>query len=370
MLNIEKKYTYNDIAIVPTPITSVEHRSDCNPYLSDGKLPIFTAPMSSVVNEENFKIFEEHKVNAILPRSVELGIRKEYALNGKWAAFSLQEFENDFLTPPIEGVRVAPKVLIDIANGHMQKIYDLVRKSKVNWGKDGIIIMIGNIANPSTYYDVVDCGADFIRLGIGGGLGCITSTNTSIHYPLASLVQDTFLIKKHISDTRGIALSSLPKIIADGGIRNYSDVIKALALGADSVMIGSVLSSLVESAAKTFMDDKEVLPLARHKITENNGVFTIVDSQTNKLYSTDKLTKCFYGMASKQGQIDMFGKKLKTAEGIVKYINVSTTINKWVENMTSYLQSAMSYTNIYRISDFYKVDTIVISNNTFMCVNH
>jgi len=368
MLIKDMKYSYNDITIVPAPITTVEHRTDCNPFLDDGMLPIFTAPMSSVVNEENFNLFEENKINAILPRSYSFEKRKEYALNGKWAAFSLQEFENNFLTPPQEGTKTTPKVLIDIANGHMQKLYDLVRESKNNWSNN-ITIMIGNIANPLTYKEVVECGADFVRVSIGSGAGCITSTQTSIHYPLASLVQETYLIKRQISEEMGVGMDTLPKIIADGGVRNYSDVIKALALGADYVMVGSLLSALVESAGKTFFGDKEVLPLSRHKITVNDGVFTILDKKTGKLYANEKLTKCFYGMASKQGQIDMFGKKEKTAEGVMKYINVTTTINKWVENMIAYMQSAMSYVNIFRVSDFNTVTTIVISTNTYVSVN-
>lgn len=368
MLIKEMKYSYNDITIVPAPITTVEHRGDCNPYLNDGMLPIFTAPMSSVVNKENFQLFENNKINAILPRSFSFTERKEYAFNGKWAAFSLQEFENNFLSPPIKGVATTPKILIDIANGHMQKLYDLVRQAKNNWG-DGIIIMIGNIANPLTYKEVVACGADYVRLSVGAGMGCITSSNTSIHYPLASLVQETYLIKKQISEQEGVSMDALPKIIADGGVRNYSDVIKALALGADYVMIGGVLSSLVESAAKMYLDDKEVLPLSRHKVTEHNGIFTITDKETGKLYSANELKKRFYGMASKQGQIDMFGSKQKTAEGIVRYINVTTNLNKWVENMIAYLQSAMSYTNIFRVSDFDTVTTVVISTNTYVSVN-
>lgn len=367
MLIKDMKYSYNDITIVPAPITTVEHRADCNPYLNDGMLPIFTAPMSSVVNEENFHLFEKEKINAILPRSFSFEKRMEYALNGKWAAFSLQEFENNFLTPPTEGSTTTPKVLIDIANGHMQKLYDLVRQSKKNW--DNIIIMIGNIANPLTYKEVVDCGADYVRLSVGAGMGCITSSNTSIHYPLASLIQETYLIKKEISETNGVSMDSLPKIIADGGVRNYSDVIKALALGADYVMIGGVFSALIESAAKMYFEDKEVLPLSRHKVIEHNGMFTITDKETNKLYSANELKKRFYGMASKQGQIDMFGKKQKTAEGIVRYINVTTNLNKWVENMIAYMQSAMSYTNIFRVSDFDTVTTIVISTNTYVSVN-
>lgn len=369
MLIKDMKYSYNDITIVPAPITTVEHRSDCNPFLNDGMLPIFTAPMSSVVNEENFILFEENKINAILPRSCSFEKRKEYALNGKWAAFSLQEFENNFLTPPIEGVATTPKILIDIANGHMQKLYDLVRQSKNNWGEKNIIIMIGNIANPLTYKEVVECGADFVRLSVGSGMGCITSSNTSIHYPLASLIQETYLIKQQISEQTGIGMDALPKIIADGGVRNYSDVIKALALGADYAMIGGVFSSLVESAAKMYFDDKEVLPLSRHKVVEHNSIFTITDKENGKLYSANELKKRFYGMASKQGQIDMYGVKQKTAEGIVRYINVTTNLNKWVENMIAYLQSAMSYTNIFRVSDFDTVTTVVISTNTYVSVN-
>jgi hypothetical protein len=367
MLIKDMKYSYNDITIVPAPITTVEHRADCNPFLNDGMLPIFTAPMSSVVCEENFELFEANKINAILPRSYSFDKRKEYALKGKWAAFSLQEFENNFVEKFDN--EVAPKVLIDIANGHMQKLYDLVRQTKDNWGEKNIIIMIGNIANPLTYKEVVECGADFVRVSVGSGMGCITSSNTSIHYPLASLVQETYLIKRQISEQMGVSLDALPKIIADGGVRNYSDVIKALALGADYAMIGGIFSALVESAAKMYFNDKEVLPLSRHKVVEHNGIFTITDKENGKLYSANELKKRFYGMASKQGQIDMYGAKQKTAEGIVRYINVTTNLNKWVENMIAYLQSAMSYTNIFRVSDFDTVTTVVISTNTYVSVN-
>lgn len=198
---------------------------------------------------------------------------------------------------------------------------------------------------------------------------CITSSNTSINYPVASLIQETYLIKRELSEKMGVSMDSLPKIIADGGIRNYSDVIKALALGADYVMIGGVLSSLVESAGLTYFEDKQVFPLSRHQVSEHNGIFTILDKESGKLYQAKDLAKRFYGMASKQGQIDMFGKKQKTSEGVIKYINVTTNLNKWVDNMVAYLQSAMSYTNMFRVNDLSNVKTIVISTNSYMSIN-
>ena len=76
---------------------------------------------------------------------------------------------------------------------------------------------------------------------------CITTSNVSIHYPQASLIDECYNIKKQLLlETEDI----LPKIIADGGIRNYDHVIKALALGADYVMIGSLFAQCIESAGE------------------------------------------------------------------------------------------------------------------------
>lgn len=370
MLIKETKYCYNDVMIVPNKISTIEHREECDPFHKDGFLPIFTAPMSTVVCLENFDLFEQNKIHAILPRSVEYDKRIEYALNNKWAAFSLKEFEDFFCD---EGyvkhyIKHKKKVLIDIANGHMKKLYVLTKKAKRLYG-ESLQVMIGNIANPKTYEEVLKCNADYVRVGIGSGSGCITSSNTSIHFPMASLIEEMVEIKNRIACEKGIPMCEMPKIIADGGIRNYSDVIKALALGADYVMIGSVFSQLVESAAKTFFihkktDEYIIYNPFKDNIIEDNGIFIINDKQY-----VGNLYKIFYGMASKEGQIDINGIKTKTAEGIVKTLPCTTNINKWVDNMVSYIKSAMSYTNIKSIYQFDKVTLILISDKTNNSIN-
>ena len=78
---------------------------------------------------------------------------------------------------------------------------------------------------------------------------CITTSNVSIHYPQASLINECYKIKQKYSSDRDF----LPKIVADGGIRNYDHVIKALALGADYVMIGSLFAQCIESAGIKYM---------------------------------------------------------------------------------------------------------------------
>lgn len=324
MLNNELLYSYNDITIIPAITSGINSRSECDPYLQNNMLPLFTAPMSSVVNEGNFNIFEVNGINSILPRNIDIDTRLRYSKLGKWAAYSLKEFEEYFCNEE-EKTDKTWRVLIDIANGHMEKIYHLVEKAK---RLHKIEVMIGNIANPQTYYECCQFGIDYVRVGIGAGAGCITSSNTAIHYPMASLIYKCWEIKDRAN--------CKTKIIADGGIRNYSDVIKALALGADYVMIGSLFAQLKESAA-----------------VKNNG------------------TVFFYGMASAQGQCDISGGKTKTSEGIAKSLPVIGTVQGWVENMIAYLRSAMSYCNIKYVEDFNpdNVETYLMSNQAKNSIN-
>lgn len=369
LIDKQLKYSYNDVSVIPAYVSTIEHRNECNPFLEDNKLPIFTAPMSTVVNLDNFVLFENNYINTILPRNIDLDTRIDYVKKGKWVAFSLNEFIDLFVNDKnIEEFNnsTIKHVLIDVANGHMMKIYQNTQKAKEIFG-DNIEIMVGNIANPHSYMLAYNYGVSYVRVSIGSGQGCITSSNTSIHYPNASLIDETFKVKKEISEKNGIPIDKLPKIIADGGIRNYSDVIKALALGADYVMIGGLFSTLIESAGNIFyFDEKQQKTIIQDKysIKEQDGVF-----HDNIKIINHELYKEFYGMASKKGQIDINGKKTKTSEGVTKILKVTTNIHKWVNNMISYLQSAMSYTNIKNVKFMNNAHVILISNNTYNSVN-
>lgn len=339
-------YSYNDIMIKPAVVSQIDSRKECNPYIEEnGKqyLPIFTAPMSTVVSDKNYNLWEENYIMPIMPRNINLVTRNEYAKMGKWAAFSLNEFYEMFCNPYGENTSsIVWRALIDVANGHMQRLYDAVKQSKQIHG-DKIQIMIGNIANPETYKMAYDAGCWGVRVGVGGGSGCLSSSNLGLHYPMASLISETACLKKDIyqfNNTLNKKWDEMPKIIADGNIKGYQDVNKALALGADYVMIGSLFASLEESAGK---------------VVHENGI----------------RCKEFYGMASREGQIAINGKKTKTSEGIKKYLPIIGTLPQWSENMRDYLRSVMSYCNINDISDFNadNVETIVVSYNTMNRIN-
>lgn len=261
---IEKTlYGLKDITILPTDVSDVNSRKEVNTYyyVGDKKvLPIFASPMAAVVNMENLECFWENNIIPIIPRTFPIEDRLDKAKAGEWIAVGLQEFayyfshENDFITKlSLIKKHFKLHILIDVANGHMKQIIDLVndaRHLEKEYGNIEFVIMVGNIANAEyieyILYNNVDI--DYIRMGIGGGACCITSAQTKVHCPLASLIAQAYNIIKMYKDIHQ-KKRKYPKLVADGGIRTYADIITALALGADYVMIGTTLSSLYESAS-------------------------------------------------------------------------------------------------------------------------
>lgn len=158
--------SFNDICIVPSIISNIESRSECCSY-RNSMLPLITAPMSSVIDKNNWEIFKNNKINTIIPRTINWETRLDLS-DKTFIAVSLSEFERliDFYHP-IQTIYIC----IDIANGHMKKLLDLCKQAKEKFG-DSIQIMTGNIANPYTYYEYAIAGVDYVRCGIGGGSAC------------------------------------------------------------------------------------------------------------------------------------------------------------------------------------------------------
>lgn len=393
-------YSYNDLTIIPKEFSLVNTRAEIDTFINNN-LPIFTAPMASVVSDNNYKAFIKNNIIPIIPRNISLNIRKDLMKNEIWITLSLKEFQELFINNANNNLNNKTYyICIDIANGHMQKLYLMCKDAKLlaKQYNYNIIIMTGNIANPETYrticYECIYSDfkiIDYIRCGIGGGSVCITSSNTSIHYPQASLINDCFEIKKSLlSDTSNFSknkLELIPKIIADGGIRNYSDVIKALALGADYVMIGSLFAQCLESSGEKYINEynknfNEIKDNYKIFIYKNNnwygyytdlkmeeelsGIFSdSKDTIYNKLKRLQEIGKIyvkFFGMASADGQKSIDGKKTKTAEGITKYLPVKYTLNQWSENMIAYLRSAMSYCNCFNLKEFIGNQILIVNS--------
>jgi len=364
------KLSLQDISIVPCVNTDIKSRSECNPYyygsnqskkLGTKSLPLFTAPMSTVVEEQNLEIFLKNNIEPILPRNICLNKRIDNLKMGYWCAFGLSDI-NTLLSKNIFGISFNSKVLIDVANGHMDILYDLVKDIKKQ--NNATTIMIGNIANPDTYYYCCKNNIDYVRVGIGGGSGCLTSSNTGVFYPAASLISEIYEFKKELVGKELVGLPIITKIVADGCARGYSDIIKALALGADYVMCGKLFAQMLETPGEIIADANNGSPryiLYQYNYDGADKGYPFTDDKYNYILT---LTKEFYGMASKRGQQDFCVPRLKTAEGKVEKIEIKYTIAQWVENFIDYLKSAMAYTGKRDITDFIGgVDIIRLSEN-------
>lgn len=336
------KFDWNDISIVPETLSSISSRKEVDPTYS-GKLPIFTAPMDKVIDETNVNQFVENNINVCLPRHVKYEVVKN---EDYFYSYGLDE-----IIEILDKKSQLPKrILIDVANGHMQKLYDTAKKIKQTY-EDKIELMIGNIANPDTYKKYCEIGVDYIRVGIGGGSACTTSANVSIHYPMASLISECAYFKS--------IYDKPTKIVADGGFRNFSDIIKALALGADYVMLGGIFNKCLDSCGETFMKDSQSQYYQVDFLKAMNAFDAGVD-----------VYKYYRGMSTKEVQKSWNRSELKTGEGITKYNKVEYTLEGWCENFTDYLKSAMSYCDSRNLNEFIgEVRYEIISQNSFMRFN-
>jgi IMP dehydrogenase/GMP reductase len=346
-------FDFDDILIQPADKTTIESRSEISPRYGNF-LPLMTAPMDTVVSEENKHLFYELGIEVVLPRISNPD--NNYISNNEFLSYSLTDFERIFLdrTPKRTGQKMY--ALIDVANGHMENVHELAKSAKIKY-EDDLILMVGNVANPDTYHKYASINVDYVRIGIGNGAGCLTTQQTGIGYPMASLIEECGNIqtKKHYM---GNCNPFETKIVADGGFQKYSDVIKALALGADYVMLGSIFNKALESAGET-------QKMIHHQMGGWETIDQYSDEAKQMLESDIRLKKVFRGMSTKEVQRDWGKDKLTTSEGVVREHRVEYTLSQWVENFEDYLKSAMSYTDKKTLPEFIgKVDYNFISQNS------
>lgn len=340
-MNKLQKFDFNDILICPSIQTSILSRNDIDIYYRDYSLPLITAPMDTVVSSENEHFFTSNKIVTCLPR----GEKTNY--NGI-ESYSLSEIDKLFNSNQL---RRGSGYLIDIANGHIKDLENITRQIKSKYG-DSIYLMVGNVAHPRTYEILSEAGADAVRVGIGNGAGCLTTQQTGVGYPMASLIQECY--------QESMALNTPAKIVADGGMKDYSDIIKALALGADFVMLGSIFNKALESCAPCMYESQfGGNPKGLNELTYAEAL--------EKFNSGVPIFKNFRGMSTKDVQKKWGREEIKTSEGISEVRRVEYTLSSWVNNFEHYLRSAMSYTDSRSLTQFIgSVSIMNITNNSYL----
>lgn len=353
-------YELSDINIVQAPVSYIEHRSECDTMIEmcGRKVhPVIVAPMAAVTDENNYKVWLDNNFICVVPRTVDFEKRLEICKE-TFCSFSLDEAQSIYLESKIVDSFINKEkfyVCVDIAQGTMNRLYEICKKLKIVYGNN-IEIMTGNVATPEAYDYYADAEIDYMRLSIGTGSRCTTSCNVGIHYPVATLIDEMTVKKKEWDMYYGKGKPST-KIIVDGGISNFDDIQKCLALGAFAVMNGSSFAKAEEACGEVrYLNEEcedwdEGLSYEEYKeIKENCSAW--MEREPYREY---------YGMSTKRAQKECGNVCSKTSEGIAKLVKVEYPIAKWADNMKSYIASAMSYCDAKTIDEF-RVKTELIIN--------
>jgi len=202
-------------------------------------------------------------------------------------------------------------IVVDVANGYLEKVAETVRYIKNNYD---IEVIAGNVATKEGVVNLAKAGADAVKVGIGPGSACLTRSVAGVGYPQLSAIMDC-------------SNAGVP-IIADGGIRKSADLAKAIAAGANTVMIGSLLAGTDESP----------------------GIIVTKENKNYKLYRGMASISAYADKASKLNEIiDIEGYTPEGTEMLVEYRGSAVKI---VNNLVNGLRSAMTYLNARNLDEF------------------
>jgi IMP dehydrogenase len=308
---------FDDILLVPQ-YSEIESRKDVSLKTDIGNglildMPMIAAPMDTVCEWEMVEAMDRAGGLGILHRYMTIEeqcsmVKMSRSQTGIKNVGGSVGARNSFIedAEKLQGAG-ANIILIDVANGHNQNAVNAVKSLRKVLNKD-THLMAGNVATWDGFARLAEAGADSIRVGIGGGSACTTRVVSAHGVPTLSSILD---IRERVAYGEG------PAIIADGGIRNSGDAAKALAAGANALMIGRILAGTTESPGE------------------------VLDGY-----------KVFRGMASREAQEAGRG-IVSGVEGISTTVPYVGSVVHVINDFKAGLSSALSYTGVDNLIDFH-----------------
>jgi IMP dehydrogenase len=306
--------SFDDVLLVPqySDINSRKMLSTSN-KLGDIQLalPIISSPMDTVTEVAMTRAMDEHGGLGVIHRyntpSDQAKLVKRASLHGLANIGAAIGVTGDFLDRAQAVVEEGATVLcVDVAHGHHSMMRDALRALRMALG-DSVHIMAGNVATGEGANALAEWGADSVRVGVGGGSICSTRLVSGHGVPTFHSVMES------------VKAGCPVPIIADGGMKTSGDIVKALAAGADFVMLGSMLAGTDQSPGQVFD-------------------------------AGDKKYKVYRGMASSEAQVNWRG-KTSTPEGISTTIPYKGDVNGILADLQGGIQSGMSYSGATSIQE-------------------
>lgn len=319
---VQKSYTFDDLLLVPqfselNPLDAVLS-SQFTPKIAL-KTPIVSSAMDTVTDGNmaihmavNGGIGVIHKNYTPDNQLKELQLVKKYPNDN----FENATVDNDNKLAVAVAIGVSSTInfiatlidnganvlVLDSAHGHSKNVGDMLQLIKKHF--PNIEVVVGNIATKEASKYLIDLGADAIKVGMGSGSICTTRIVSGVGLPQLTALSNVF---EYLHDKQ------VP-MIADGGIKNYGDIVKALAAGASTVMLGSMLAKTNQAAGKTIEID-------------------------------GKFYKYYRGMGSMavMKESDRYLQKI-TAEGIEAKVEIVGSLEMVLNEISGAIKSGLGYT--------------------------
>ncbi|MAD79577.1 MAG: IMP dehydrogenase [Pirellulaceae bacterium] len=212
-------------------------------------------------------------------------------------------------------------VVVDSAHGHSKNVIDTVKEIKKRWDID---VVAGNVATREGCKDLVKAGADAVKVGIGPGSICTTRVISGVGVPQISAIYEVSQVAQDTDTT----------VIADGGIRFSGDITKAIAAGANAVMIGGLFAGLAESPGRTILYQGRTF-----KVYRGMGSLGAMVKGSSERY--------------RQGDVDADNGKL-VPEGVEGRVPFKGPLSDFVYQLVGGLRAGMGYCGTPTIDDLRK----------------
>ena len=308
--------SYDDVLLLPK-YSDINSRKEIDLSSNLGndlllQLPLLSSPMDTVTEAHMCVAMDTlggsgivHRYNTVEEQSILISKAAKKINNNIGAAVGIT---GDYLERASEAYNQGANfICVDVAHGHHVSMKIALRRLRIMLGDD-YHIMAGNVATLEGINDLADWGANSVRCNIGGGSICSTRIQTGHGMPGLQTIIDCAKTDRDVA------------IVADGGIRNSGDIVKALAAGADAVMCGSLFAGTTETPGET--------------LTDRDG-FT---------------WKTYRGMASKEAQVDWKG-KYSSFEGVSSRVPYKGSIKEILFDLDKGIRSGLSYSGARTIKD-------------------
>jgi IMP dehydrogenase len=325
---MRKAYTFDDVALIPQ-FNNIPSRTEpqLETWLTKNRkmeIPVLCSNMDTAISEELADVLLAEGSIPIFHRFTNFELQEHWVKKYR---------DRTFVSCGILKIDDTRKLLdlgaigtcIDVAHGHSDKMFHFIQELKRTHPEKEIIA--GNVCTAMAYHDLVNAGADAVKVGVGPGAACTTRMVTGFGVPQFTAIYDCAKIAEKLR---------VP-LIADGGIRNSRDVVLALAAGASTVMLGKLFAMTSESAAQK--------------------------RKTEKGFEAK-----FRGQASEDFQNDFYGglKDKTVAEGIDFWGPVTGSARELLSRLLGGLRSGLTYGGARNIKELQRKAEFVEVTSSYM----